>query len=271
MDKIAVALSIYKLDSLENIKLAIDSILNQTYINFDIYIQVDGEINSEVETYLKNLSEKKNIFIELDHNNKGLAYRLNQIINKVVEKQQYQFLARMDADDISAPERFKKQIQYLYNNPEIDIVGSDVIEINENGEDIFYKKMENSHDALLKNIIKRCPFNHPTVMMKVAIFEDGFRYNSNLMNTQDYYLWVNMLSAGKQFSNINEPLLKFRINDNFHKRRGLKKAINDIKSRHYAIKKLNNGSIGNYTHIGKLFLLRIAPSSLKKIAYQKLR
>ncbi|MDV5059493.1 glycosyl transferase, partial [Vibrio diabolicus] len=120
-------------------------------------------------------------------------------------------------------------------------------------------------------IIKRCPFNHPSVMFRMSVFEDGFRYKSELMNTQDYYLWVDLLAAGKNFANINEPLLMFRINESFHSRRGFKKAMNDLNSRIYAFKKLDVLNLSNIIHTISLFLLRIAPTSIKKWAYKTLR
>jgi hypothetical protein len=132
--------------------------------------------------------------------------------------------------------------------------------------------MAKTNEILVKNIIKKCPFNHPTVMFRTTVFlNSNVRYKAELMNTQDYYLWVDLVKAGYLFANINEPLLKFRIDENFHTRRGLKKAINDLKARFYAFKVLRNFSMSNLLHVTLLFALRISPATIKKIAYKKLR
>ncbi|WP_318521007.1 glycosyltransferase [Photobacterium leiognathi] len=270
MNKIAVALSIYKSDTVEYLNQSILSIINQTYGNFDLYIKVDGEVPSDICDFLDNL-KYDNVFVDYDNENKGLAFRLNQIIDIVVEKGCYQFLARMDADDISDLNRFEEQVDFLLKNSNVDVIGSDVIEIDENGTEVFYKKMDTDFDIIKNKIIKKCPFNHPSVMFRVDIFNEGERYNQELMNTQDYYLWVDLLSKGKVFSNINKPLLKFRVNNSFHSRRGFKKAVNDVKSRFYAFKKLDVINLTNIIHVINLFILRISPPKVKKIAYKYFR
>lgn len=273
--KIAVALSIYRNDKLHYIKESITSIIKQTYINYDIYIMVDGEISYDVRCYLESLSFNfPNIYVFFKKNNKGLAYRLNQIIKKIINKKEYSYIARMDADDISVPERFEKQVMFLEQNKDISVVGCDVLEIDSNGVVLFYKKMRSKHCDIVRDIIKRCPFNHPSVMFNLAKFpNDSFIfYNEKLMNTQDYYLWIDLLANGHLFHNINEPLLYFRVDDNFHDRRGVKKVMNELKSRLYALHKLDNlATPVNILYILLLVSLRLSPKFIKKIAYGKFR
>ncbi|MCV5689873.1 glycosyl transferase 2 family protein, partial [Escherichia coli] len=83
--------------------------------------------------------------------NLGLAFRLNQIIDKVLKTKDYRFVARMDADDISCPTRFDKQVGFLNSNTDISIVGSDVIEFSEDGTVDFYKNMPSEHNSLVNN------------------------------------------------------------------------------------------------------------------------
>ena len=271
MNKIAVALSIYKSDQPEYIKQSIESILNQVDADFDIYIKVDGKVPDGIHCVLNEFISLNNVFIDFYSVNKGLAYRLNQIIEIVLEKEEYEFLARMDADDISYPERFSTQVSFLRENKDIAVVGSSAIEFYDNGGEKF-KKMFTTHDELYFNIIKRCPFNHPTVMFNLNVFDKkDIIYNDSLKNTQDYYLWVELLKKGYRFSNIEKPLLRFRVDSNFFNRRGLKKAINDTQARYYAMKTLNLFTLSNINHTVLLFILRISPSIIKKTAYQYLR
>lgn len=272
MDKIAIAMSVYRSDSTSFVKQAIDSILEQTYQNFVLFIQVDGPVAENLKELLLSYIKKSNVEIYFHAENLGLAQRLNDTIENVINDSSFSLLARMDADDIALKERFKCQVDYLNTHNNVGVVGSDVIEIDEQNNHIFYKKMKPDHLSLENNIIKRCPFNHPSVMIRLNIFrEHELRYKSELSNTQDYYLWVDMLSCNVIFSNISKPLLYFRVNSEFHSRRGFKKALNDFNSRMYAFDKLGCYSLSNYIHVCKLVMLRISPSFIKKIAYEKLR
>ncbi|PKG81743.1 glycosyl transferase [Colwellia sp. 75C3] len=270
--KIAVAMSVYCKDEPSFLVQSIESLLDQTYKDFDIYIEVDGAVSDEHINILKKYSNFANIYVNYNNENKGLALRLNQIIHKVSNVGGYEYLARMDADDICTPERFAIQVEFLKHNRAISIVGSDVVEIDANGNKIFYKSMLSTHDEIFEHVIKRCPVNHPTVMFRASVFEDeSITYNPRLLNTQDYYLWIDMLAKGHIFANISLPLVSFRVNDNFYSRRGVKKAINDTVSRFYAMKTLGIYNISNIQHVCLLFCLRLSPSFMKKYIYNKFR
>ena len=274
MLKIAVAMSVYANDKPEILVECIDSIISQTYDDFVVFINVDGSVSNKVYQLLENYKSSYPQIFEIDYckENKGLAFQLNSIVDKVAaSSSNFQFIARMDADDINDLNRFSKQVSFFLANPEVAVLGSSVDEFYADGS-VFYKSMPQQHDEIYKNIIKRCPFNHPTVMFNLATlsFED-LNYPSTLMNTQDYYLWVDLAKKGYRFANIDEPLLKFRVDNNFHKRRGLQKAKNDFMSRLYAIRELDMSTPSNWLHSFLLFFLRISPSWIKNLAYEKLR
>ncbi|EOV6246659.1 TPA: glycosyltransferase [Vibrio parahaemolyticus] len=270
--KVAVAMSVYKTDRLCFLQEAIQSVLSQTYTNFELYIEVDGPVNDDVRAYLSLLHDEPKVFVNFNEKNLGLAFRLNQIVDKVLKTQDCGFIARMDADDISSPTRFHRQVEFLYSNTDISIVGSDVIEFSEDGSVDFYKKMPRDHKDLVNSIVKRCPFNHPSVMFRIDVFEKyNLKYKDELKNTQDYYLWVDAIKSGVKLANINEPLLKFRIDEKFHSRRGIKKAKNDFNARIYAIRVLKLGTINNYLFSVLLFALRLSPVMVKKLVYSKFR
>ncbi|WP_082956893.1 glycosyltransferase [Morganella psychrotolerans] len=268
---IIVLMSVYKNDNPNWVAESINSILNQKEKFFHILLSVDGEIPPPLQDKIETL-KNSNMTIFYHKKNRGLAFRLNQMIDYALIKYfNFCYFARMDCDDIATVDRFIIQSTYLDNNNDIDVVGSDVIEINEFGCEISYKKMEKDHGLILKNIIKKCPLNHPTVMIRKEIFENGYRYKSELKNTQDYMLWVDLLAAGFKFSNINKPLLYFRVDKNFYNRRGMKKAFNDLKIRIAAMRKLKCFSCSNLSHATLLCILRISPVFIKKIAYKVFR
>lgn len=106
--KIAVIMSLYKSDVLDYVKFAVESILNQTYSNFDFYIQYDGYVKEDVDAYLSGIKDER-VHLFRREQNKGLAHSLNDLLS-IVMPMGYEYIARMDADDISMPERFDKQI-----------------------------------------------------------------------------------------------------------------------------------------------------------------
>ena len=212
MAKVAIAMSVYFADTLEFIKLSIDSLLQQESIDFKIFIMVDGDVTADVKCFLTEQANNTKIDITFFDNNKGLAFRLNQIIEHVITLDEFDYIARMDADDVCESTRLKEQVAFLDENSNISIVGSDVLEIDSEGRALFYKKMDCSHQIMENKIIKKCPFNHPSVMFRTKVFsENTLRYKNELINTQDYYLWVDALKLGLKFGNINKPLLKFRV------------------------------------------------------------
>ncbi|WP_240091618.1 glycosyltransferase [Proteus mirabilis] len=270
MHKSIFIMSIYSLDKRDFIKRSIDSMLAQTINNIYIYIAVDGIVDKQITSLLSEYQKIDNVKIFYFNENKGLAFRLNQLID-IAMKENFHFIARMDADDICREDRIEKQINYLIKNKNISIVGSNIIEIDNNENYICEKKMDTDPFLITKNIIKKCPLNHPSVMFRSSVFESGLRYNNKLKNTQDYYLWVDAIKGGFNISNINESLLYFRIDENFFSRRGLKKAINDVKSRIYAMNKLKKHSIKNYFFILFLFIFRLSPKFIKIFGYKNFR
>ncbi|CAK3684323.1 Glycosyltransferase [Vibrio crassostreae] len=270
--KVAIAMSVYKSDTMQNVRLSVESLLSQTYDDIDIFIQVDGYISQDCRILLEEYSKLSSVFVTWHEENRGLATRLNKIIEDVISKGGYEFIARMDADDISFPERIFEQVNFLKENLDVSVVGTDSIEISDTGKELFNKKMSYNHDDIYSNIIKKCPFSHPTVMFRVSVFRDSnIRYKSELMNTQDYYLWVDLLKGGYKFANISKPLLYFRINKDFHSRRGWSKANNDLCSRVYAFRNLKVLSVINVFYTISLYFLRVSPKFFRKFAYQYFR
>lgn len=266
---VAVLMSVYDGDQLQYFKEAVDSVLEQTYPEVDLYIYADAVSKPELIDYIKILENNKKVFIKKGEFRKGLAFGLNMLLEEIKYKN-YGYLARMDSDDISLKDRLQNQVDFLNSNIDIAVVGGNCIEISCDGKPLFQKKMPETHEEIIKSIIKRCPFIHPAVMFRGRIIQD-IKYDNTLMNTQDYYLWVDLTAKGYKFHNLQEFLLKFRVSNDFYNRRGLNKIKNEMKSRFYAMRKLNNHSFSNYTFLIMLFFLRIAPVRIKKFCYMKMR
>jgi glycosyltransferase involved in cell wall biosynthesis len=124
-----------------------------------------------------------------------------------------EFIARMDADDISEPERFAKQVAFLRQNPSVDAVASFITMINEKGEttgiwaDDRKASDYNSISALMPRT--NC-IAHPTVMMRASVLKK-YQYNESQVHMEDWDLWLRLLNDGKIIEKINEPLLLYRV------------------------------------------------------------
>jgi glycosyltransferase involved in cell wall biosynthesis len=266
---VAVIMCVYKNDTPEYLRLAIDSILHQEVVSPQLFIFVDGPISNPIKELLEFYSSNDRVVIKFNDDNVGLATGLNWLIDNL-ELDHFDYVARMDADDVSMSNRLVEQIIHIIKTGAA-VVGADCYEINWKGEKVFHKKMESSDENLKSNIIKRCPFVHPSVLFDAKVFKVGYRYDSSLMNTQDYYLWVVLARDGFVFSNVNQPLLLFRMNETFYERRGLKKAMNEFHGRVFAMKQLHILNFKNIFFTVSYLLLRIMPVPVSKFAYKFLR
>ena len=271
ISEIAVIMSVYKNDRMEWFKESVDAILNQSFNAIDIYLFVDGLVCNDITELINHYSKLPNFHVNYSENNVGLAQAMNTLIKSNSLAKKYPYIARMDSDDICHEDRFKEQYDFMEKNSNISVLGTDCIEIDESGLELNYKKMPSSHCELDDLVIKRCPFNHPTVIMRSEVFINGFFYNDKLRNTQDYFFWIELLKNGYKFANLNKPLLFFRITADFYKKRGRGKAYNDFKGRLYAIKLLNRNNIRNYFYAFSISILRLSPVWFSKFIYKYMR
>lgn len=221
--KLAVIMSLYRSDIVEYVRLAVNSILCQTYRNFEFHIQFDGFVQPDVDEFLSGIRDER-IHIYRRNDNKGLAQSLNDLLSLVMPLK-YEFIARMDADDISLPERFEKQLSYMDSHPEVDCLGTWAIEINSVGSEYYKKQMPETHDECNKQFMIRDCMIHPTVMFRRSYIEKAGYYSLDTYFGEDTMMWANGFANGCKFANVPEYLFKFRLDDNFfNRRRGWKHA-----------------------------------------------
>jgi hypothetical protein len=268
MVKISVLISVYKNDSPVYFQESLKSIWNdQIHKPNEILLIVDGKITNELK-YIIKIFKKKCAIVRVVwlKNNLGLANCLN-IGLKLVK---YEIVARMDADDISVPERFKIQIDYLTKNKDLSLIGSSIKEFKNYPNDTNTIRTVATSFIEICNIIKyRNPINHPTVMfkkthiVKVGSYED-------IRNFEDYYLWLKLIKAGYFIQNINIPLLYYRIGNGFIKRRI---GVNYIKDEIAFLNKVKNEKLINrkafYYSLIIRFTLRIMPGIYLNYIYSK--
>ena len=214
---------------------AIDSILNQTYQNFEFIIIDDCSTDNsshilqeyaQKDSRIKIIKKEKNIGI------KGFIENLNLGISIAKGK----YIARMDADDISLPERFQKQVDFLENNPEITLVGAQLNLINEQNKITGEAIAALQHRDIVKRITSQIQLFHPVIMFRK---DQNIQYREKFLYCEDYDLYLNLITQGKKLANINEKLLHYRIlessisrkGDNFVKKLMVEKALYFYKLR----------------------------------------
>ena len=265
--KISVVMSVYKNDIPENFKIAVDSMLNQTYKPSEIVLVIDGPVPEGTEKLLKEYEKDKLFNVIRFEQNKGLGIALQT----GCENAKYPIIARMDSDDIAYPTRFEKQINYLKENPSCDAVGTFGVEFIDNPENTFTNKiMPVTDEEIKKYLKKRNPFNHMTMTMKKDMVMKSGNYQDWYF-AEDYYMWLRMYLNGANFYNIPEVLASVRINeDTFARRHGMK-YFKSIKGLFKFMRK--NKIIGFFSYI-KNVLIRFAghvlvPRKMKKKMYAK--
>jgi len=197
---ISVVMSVY--NSEKFLEEAIESILNQSYENFEFIIIDDGSTDNTLRI-LNQYHQKDNRIKIISRENKGLAYSLNEGIN--IAKGEY--IARMDADDIATTDRFEKQIKFMRNN-DLDICGA-YVNIMGDVKKNFVVRQPVSDKDIKFTLIFMSPFSHPSIMMKKKIF-DKVRY-SDYAAAQDYKLWTDIAKHGYKMGNLPEVVLHYRI------------------------------------------------------------
>lgn len=217
--KISVLSSVYKNDVAENVKTAFESILKQTYKPSQIVIVRDGKVSDELQSLLDEYKKNEIFTIVERDNNLGLGKTLNEGLGYC----KYDYIARMDSDDIAEPTRFEKQVKCFENDENLSIVGTNGIEFVDSLENIAGEKVVPETDSEIKKYMtKRCPMCHMSVMMKKQAILDAGSYR-DWYYAEDWYMWIRMCLSGAKFYNIQEPLMKIRINkDTYARRHGMK-------------------------------------------------
>lgn len=265
--KFSVLIPVYYKENPLFFEQALDSILNQTLLPDEIVIVKDGPLTEDLDFIVKKyiLKYPKLFNIIALEKNVGLGDALSiGILNCNNE-----IIARMDSDDIARSDRFKKQIKYLKEHPDIDVLGSWISEFEDIPENIIsYRQLPVDHDEIYRFGQFRCPINHMTVMYKKDAVIKAGNYQT-FKNIEDYYLWGRMLINGAKFANLPECLVNVRAGNAMFKRRAnLTYFLNSELPIHTELFRM--GYINFWQYIRNIILkfsLRILPFQFMKIIY----
>ena len=221
MPKVSVIMGIYNVaDTLEE---AIDSILAQTFQDFEFIICDDGSTDDSLKIARKYKKKYPDKFVILKNKkNMGLNYTLNHCLKKA----NGQYIARMDGDDICSADRFEKQVKLLDEHPEYAIVSSLMVLFDEHGEFRITTLVEKPEK---NDFVKKTPFHHAPVMIRREAYMSvgGYTVDKRMLRVEDVDLWFKLYGAGYKGYNIQEPLYKMRDDREAVSRRKFRYRINE--------------------------------------------
>lgn len=198
---VTIGLPVY--NSGEFLVRSIKSILEQTYENFELIITDDGSTDNS-HNIIRSFKDQRIIYIP-DYKNKGISFRLNQQI----EMAKGEYFCRMDSDDIMLPWRLQEQVNFLINNPQVDIIGSGAYVIDDNDKIIGQRSGTTPYQVTLKKLYSGVAFIHPTVMGKTKIFRH-LKYNEMLKGVEDMDLWYRAASESVVMEFFPLPVICYR-------------------------------------------------------------
>jgi glycosyltransferase involved in cell wall biosynthesis len=205
MTFVSVLMCVYNGESY--LREAVNSILTQTFTDFEFIIIDDGSTDSTA-TILAEYEPKDARLCIHHQTNQGLIASLN----KGLELAQGKYIARMDADDVSLPERLAKQVDFLETHPEIDVLGTGVQILDGSGNTSPTLQSPTGPDVLRWCLCFFSPITHPTVMMRRQIVKRVGGYSPDMLYAEDYDLW-RRLSCVTRLSNLQDVLLHLRRHD----------------------------------------------------------
>ncbi len=263
----SVLISVYKKEKPEYLKTALESIVNQTLKPTKIVIIKDGLLTKELNECIEDFQKQNpKLFKILAYNkNRGLGLSLRDGVKAC----KYEYIARMDSDDISRLDRFEKQFDYIQKHPETALLGTWITEFSkdEKKPDTL-TKLPCTHQEIIKFAQKRNPFRHMTMVLKKEAVIKAGNYRDFLW-FEDYDLWVRMLQKGYIAANIPEYLVNVRADkEMFARRGGWQYLKQDYKFQNFLLK------IGFTTKLEFLLnvvirtVIRLIPNTVRSYFYE---
>lgn len=267
--KFSVLMSVYDKEKPEFLRVSLESILvNQTVKPTEVVVVEDGPLTDELYSVLEEFKNQFTLLktIQLKEN-VGLGAALNEGIKYC----SYEWVARMDSDDVAVETRFESQLDFLEKHPDIDLLGGNITEfLNSPLEIISEKRVPQLHDDIVTMAKRRNPMCHMTVMFKKSSVEKAGGYLP-LPYVEDYYLWVRMIATGARLANIPITLVYARVGNGMFNRRGNREQITSWKVLNQFM--FTNGLITKRdVFLNQIYIRSFVymPSGVKKFIYERI-
>lgn len=263
----SVSMCVYGKDDPEWFRIAVDSILAQSVKPDEVVLVVDGPVPAELDQRIA-ACEAMSCFkvIRLEKNmGHGAARRIG------LENCTHGLVALMDADDISVPDRFEKQLAVFAEDSRLSVLGGQISEfISDTSNIVGYRVVPETYEEIREYLQVRCPVNQVTAMFRKGDVMKAGGYLDWYCN-EDYYLWVRMHLKGMKFRNTPEVLVNVRVNENMYQRRGgWKYFLSEAKLQTFMLKKRAIGPGTYLMNVLKRFVVQvILPNRLRGWVFQK--
>ncbi len=264
-------MSVYRNDTPAFVARAIESVTTlQSRRPDEVVLVVDGPVPHGLDALIESYEHApESIFkvIRLPENGGlGNALRIG------VEKASHPVIARMDSDDVSAPDRFEKQIDYMEKHPGCDLLGGQISEFIDSEDNVVGRRVVPcKREEILMWLKGRCPFNHVSVTMlrsRVIAVGNYIDWHFN----EDYFLWIRMAEAGCDFANLPDVLVNVRVGADMYRRRGGWKYFRSEKGLQDYMLRRKMISLPRYCYnvLGRFVIQVAMPNSLRGFVFQKL-
>lgn len=221
MSSISVLMSVYKSEKPTFLSSALKSVWSDQILKPDEIILIkDGPLGKVLDDVIDLWQNEIGSHLKVLVNEQNLG--LTKSLNKGIKAASGDYIARMDSDDISLPERFKLQYEYMESHSEVTCLGGGMQEIDENDKNGAIRIYPTENENIKKYIVKANPFAHPTTFMRRSIFLEGFLYDERYRKNQDLKLWFDLLRNGYILHNIPDIVLKFRRTSETYEKRSSK-------------------------------------------------
>ncbi|MEX2489682.1 MAG: glycosyltransferase [Pseudomonadales bacterium] len=269
MTTASVLLSVYHRESADTLNTCMQSLVDQTRMPGRIILVRDGPLNSELETVIEKFA---NMWPELFQmvnlpENRGLTSALNEGLRRCTTD----YVLRMDADDIAAPERFERQLAFVEDNPDVAVLGTAMWEFVDHPGEARLKPVKESHAEIVRQLPWRNPVNHATVCYRTEAIKQAGGY-PELPLLEDYFLWAKVIKAGYRLHNLPEALYYCRFDDaTLGRRAGWQNFKNECSLRLWMYR---HGLVRLPTLLGAItiqFALRFSPTKLQRRLWRATR
>ncbi|MCG6298488.1 glycosyltransferase [Vibrio vulnificus] len=222
--KVSYLMSLYSKENPKYLNDALLSLSLQTYIIDEIVLVIDGPITNELESVISKWDEALPFKLLRLDKNVGLA----QALNKGLEICSNELVFRMDTDDVSEPNRTECQVRFMLQS-NVDILGSQAVDIDENGNYIKDRQVPFDHETISK-LIWCCPMIHPSVCFWKSSIKSIGSYAIDCPHRQDdYELWIRAENLGLKFANLPQRLIKYRTVKGYRSKNSFMVGVNRFK------------------------------------------
>lgn len=260
--RISVLMGIY--NCADTLADAIESILVQTVQQWELIMCDDGSTDKTYDI-ASEFSQKypDKIVVLKNTKNRGLNYTLNKCLS--VARGEY--IARMDGDDLCAPNRFEKELKAFSDYPQVAIVSTAMEYFDENG---VWGSVNHPEFVTSKDFLRGTPFCHAPCMVRTEAikFVGGYSESKWLLRVEDYHLWIKMYAAGYKGINLKDVLYQMRDDRNAYQRRKFRYRLNEFYVRLIAVRQLNL-PIWGYIYAVRPIIVGLLPTKLYDVLHKR--